>query len=179
MDITLLHPKIVHLPIALAVLMPLISGGLLIAWWREWFPKRVWFLAVLFQAVLLASGFAALQTGEADEEPVENVVAEQYIEAHEEAAEVFVWTSAIVLFLLLGAGLLPNERKGQGLATVATLGTLVVLGLGFRVGEAGGALVYEHGAANAFVNAAQLSGNSEVKSGKVTHGRDADDDDDD
>ena len=28
------HPMLVHLPIALAVLMPLVSAGLLIAWWR-------------------------------------------------------------------------------------------------------------------------------------------------
>ena len=37
-----LHPKIVHLPIALAVLMPLITAGLLIAWWRDMLPRRAW-----------------------------------------------------------------------------------------------------------------------------------------
>ena len=42
MDTLPLHPKIVHLPIALAVLMPLITAGLLIAWWRDMLPRRTW-----------------------------------------------------------------------------------------------------------------------------------------
>lgn len=36
MDQRFFHPKIVHLPMALAVLIPLIAGGVAIAWWRGW-----------------------------------------------------------------------------------------------------------------------------------------------
>jgi hypothetical protein len=34
MDTLLFHPKLVHVPMALGVLTPLIAGGLLLAWWR-------------------------------------------------------------------------------------------------------------------------------------------------
>jgi mono/diheme cytochrome c family protein len=52
MDLTLLHPKIVHLPIALAVLLPLVSGGVLLGWWRGFFQARVWWVVVTLQLAL-------------------------------------------------------------------------------------------------------------------------------
>ncbi len=69
MDTLLFHPKVVHLPMAIAVLMPLIAGGLLLAWWRSWLPHRGWFVAIGLQAILLGSGIVALRTGEAEPKP--------------------------------------------------------------------------------------------------------------
>jgi len=151
MDALFFHPKLVHLPIALSVLMPGIAGGVLLAWWREWLPARAWIVAVVLQATLVASGLAALQSGEAEEERVEPIVAERFIEAHEAAAERFVWASGLVL-----VGMLPGLVSALGsvrlaAAALATVGSLVVLGLGYRTGEAGGALVYQHGAASAYL----------------------------
>lgn len=151
MDQLLFHPKVVHLPMALAVLMPLVAGGVLFAWWQGWFDRRVWIMVLLLQAALVGSGFVAMNTGEAEEERVEEIVAEQYIESHEEAAEVFVWASAIVLAVMLLPLVLPEGRFRTAAAVSALLGTLLVFGLGFRAGEAGGRLVYEHGAAQAYV----------------------------
>ncbi|MEZ4266653.1 MAG: hypothetical protein R3F39_09770 [Myxococcota bacterium] len=150
MDTLLFHPKLVHVPMALAVLMPLVAGGLLLAWWRDWLPRRAWAVAVGLQVVLLGSGVLSLRTGEAEEDRVEQVVAERHIEEHEEAAELFVWASGGVLLLMLLAGALGGGRAGLATATAATLGTLVVFGLGYRTGEAGGRLVYTHGAARAY-----------------------------
>ncbi|MCA9619653.1 MAG: hypothetical protein KC731_11525 [Myxococcales bacterium] len=150
----LFHPKLVHVPMALGVLMPLVAAGLLLAWWREWLPARAWILAVALQAALVGSGVLALRSGEAEEERVEQVVAERLIEAHEETAEVFVATSGGVLVLMLLAAALASRRPGLPTAGVATLGTLVVLGLGYRTGQAGGSLVYEHGAAQVYVGQA-------------------------
>lgn len=150
MDATFFHPKVVHLPIALGLLMPLVAGGLALAWWRGWLPRRAWTIAVILQAVLLASGIAALRTGDAEEAQVERVVAEHLIEAHEEAAEGFVLGSAVVLAVMLAAGFLGQRRAGLPLAAASLVGTLVVLGLGYRTGHAGGSLVYEHGAAQAY-----------------------------
>ena len=147
------HPKVVHLPIALGVLMPLVSGGLMLAWWRAWLPARAWFVAVALQAVLVASGFAALWTGGAEEERVEELVPEGALEAHEEAAQLYVAGAALVLGLMGLALGLPSKRAGLTLATASALGSLVVLGLGVRTGEAGGALVYRHGAAQAYITA--------------------------
>jgi len=150
MDVLPLHPKLVHLPIALAVLMPLISVALLAAWRGQWLPRRAWIVAVALQAILVISGVVAIRTGGTEEERVEKVVAESAIEAHEEAAEAFVWGAAVLLVLALGAAALPDERTARMLATAATAGTLVVLFLGYRTGEAGGRLVYQHGAASVY-----------------------------
>lgn len=168
MDLLPLHPKLVHLPIALAVLMPMMSVGLLIAWWRQWLPRRAWVIAVTLQALLVASGVAAMRSGDADGERVERVVSESRIEAHEEAAEVFVWGAAAVLALAIGAALVRAEGAARPIATLAAAGTLVVLFLGYRTGQAGGELVYRHGAASAFTSAQGLSpaGEAPTKAGE-------------
>lgn len=153
MDALFFHPKLVHVPMALGVLMPLVAGGLLLAWWRNWLPGRAWFLAVGLQAILFGSGILALRSGEAEEDRVERVVAERFIEEHEEAAELFVWSSGGVLVLMLLAGALGSRRSALPAAAVATVGTLVVLGLGYRTGQAGGSLVYEQGAGQAYTGA--------------------------
>ena len=150
MDLQPLHPKLVHLPIALAILMPLVAGGLLLAWRRGALPRRTWILAVVAQGLLVVSGVIASRTGERDEERVEAVVAEAAIEAHEEAAETFVFGSAAVLALAVLGALIPRERAAQLVAAAATAGTLAVLFLGYRTGQAGGDLVYRHGAASAW-----------------------------
>lgn len=151
MDALLFHPKLVHVPIALGVLMPLIAGGLLLAWWRGWFPRRGWVVAIGLQAILVSSGVFAMRTGEAEEDRVEPFVAERFLEAHEEAAEVFVWGSGGVLAVMILAAALGARRSALPAAAAATLGTLIVLGLGLRTGHAGGSLVYDHGAAQAYV----------------------------
>lgn len=154
MDSILFHPKLVHVPLALGVLMPVIAGALLVAWWRGWLPSRAWVIAIALQAVLVGSGLLALRTGEAESDRVERVVAEQMIEAHEEAAERFVWVAGAVLALMIGASALARRAAGLPAAAVATLGTGLVLVLGVLTGQAGGSLVYQHGAAQAYVNGA-------------------------
>lgn len=152
-----LHPKIVHLPIALAILMPLLSTGLLLAIWRDWLQRRVWVLVAAGQLLLVGSGVLALRTGEADEGRVERTVPEAVIERHEAAAEQFVWAGGILLALSL-APLLFARKRAILLAGAATcVGTFVVLGLGYAVGQGGGEIVYGHGGAAAF---AQPSGAS-------------------
>jgi hypothetical protein len=158
MDALLFHPKVVHIPIALGVLMPFITGGLALAWWRNWLPWRVWFVAVILQAVLLTSGVVALRTGETEEDRVERVVPERLIEAHEEAAEVFVWASGGVLVMMLVAAAFGTRRSGPAIAAAAALGTLLVLAAGYRTGQAGGSLVYEHGAAQVYSSTVSSSG---------------------
>jgi hypothetical protein len=148
-----LHPIVVHLPIALAVLMPVISAGILIAWARGALQRRTWVLAIALQALLVGSAIAALRSGEAEEDRVEATVPEAAIEAHEEAAEGFVIAAAVVLVLALGAGLIRRDSAARAVATLATVGTLGVLGLGYRTGKAGGELVYRHGAAAAYTSA--------------------------
>ena len=56
MDSLFFHPRLVHLPIALAVLVPVAAAVVLVPWWRGWLPARAWWLAVALQAALVASG---------------------------------------------------------------------------------------------------------------------------
>jgi hypothetical protein len=97
------HPKLVHLPLALAFLVPALGVLLWIATARSWLPRRAWLLYVLAQLGLLLGAWAASATGEEDEDLVERFVPEAALEAHEEAAEAFLWAWA----LALGGGLLP------------------------------------------------------------------------
>lgn len=144
-----IHPQVVHLPLALCVLMPLLCGGLALAIWRGALPGRTWWLAVALQAVLVVVGVVAMQSGESDEEIAERVVPHEAIEAHEEAAEGFVWTAAGLLALMIAAGAVPGDGRRRLLAAASTVLAVVVFVLGVRTGEAGGRLVYEHGAAGA------------------------------
>lgn len=145
------HPRMVHLPRGLGVVMPLVAGGLLAAWWTGWLPRRAWLVAVLLQAGLVVSGFVAVRTGGAEEDLVGKIVSRRLIHAHEEAGERFVQVAVVVLVVMAIA--LALRRWGLVVAAVATLGTLVVFYLGLRAGQLGGALVYEHGAAQAYVRA--------------------------
>ncbi|MEZ4226611.1 MAG: DUF2231 domain-containing protein [Polyangiaceae bacterium] len=174
----LLHPKIVHFPIALAVLIPVLAAVVWAAWRRELLPRRAWWLVVGAQLFLVASGFIAMRSGESDEERAERVVPESAIEVHEEAAKVFMAGAFVVLLLAGGTLLLKKERAAQTVAAVSALGMLGVLGLGYRVGQAGGALVYEHGAASA-VSKAGSAAMPAAEAGEGRGGKHDDDDDDD
>jgi hypothetical protein len=144
---------VVHLPIALAVLMPPLALGIHVAQRRGWLPPRTWALVVLAQALLVASGILALRTGEADEERVDAIVSESILHQHESAAEVFVLAAGFVLMLTITSLLLQRSRWAAPIAIATLAGTVVVLALGYRVGKAGGELVYTHGAASAFATA--------------------------
>lgn len=174
MDALFFHPKVVHVPVALGMLMPLVAGGLVLAWWRAWLPRQVWWVAFALQAMLVVSGIVALQSGEADESRVERVVPERFIEAHEAAAQGFVVAALVVLAAMALAALFRSNRSALTAATLSALGSLVVLQLGYRTGQAGGELVYAHGAAQAYA-----TGKPGTSPAVLTRVRPATDDDDD
>jgi uncharacterized membrane protein len=147
---TPLHPAVVHMPMALAVLLPLFAAGALIAVRRGARPMRAWGIAVAIFAALSASAFVSMETGGDQEDRVERVVSRSAIHSHEEAAEAFLWLSVGVLGVA-ALGLLP-ARAGSVARIGATVGSLLLLGAGFNVGHTGGALVYTYGAASAYVD---------------------------
>ncbi len=153
-----LHPAVVHLPLALAVLVPVFALLAALAIRRELVPPRTWAGVLLLQAALVGSGWAALETGEEQEERVEKVVAERHIEAHEERAERFQIVGVVAL-IVVAAGLLPGSAGGlaRGAAVLAALG---VLAAAIPVGHSGGELVYRYGAASAYTGT--VGGTSEA-----------------
>ena len=153
MDTTPLHPAVVHLPLALAFLLPLAALGAAWALWTGRIRARAWFAVVALQALLIAGGLVARQTGSTDEDRVEAVVQESAIERHEDLADQFLWIAGATLLVMLVVPLAPGAVVARGAAVAAVLATVVVLGAGYRVGHAGGELVYVHVAASAFTGA--------------------------
>ena len=149
---TPLHPAVVHLPIALAVLVPLFAIGAVIAIARGAKPLSSWGITTALVAALALSSYVALETGEDQEDKVEAVVPEAAFETHEESAERFFQLTLIVLGIS-ALGFLPRTA-GTGARIVATAGTLALLVAGYQVGHSGGELVYTHGAASAYTNPA-------------------------
>jgi uncharacterized membrane protein len=143
-----LHPAVVHLPIALVLLLPLFALGAVIAIRRGGRPLVAWGLTLTVLAALVASSWVATETGEQQEERVEDVVGDAPMHAHEEAAETFLALAFGVLVISA-----PGLRRG-GIGRVARVGGLVgslaLVGAGWNVGHSGGALVYQHGAAAAY-----------------------------
>lgn len=147
-----LHPAIVHLPLALALLAPVVLGGLAVALWRGTLGRRGWTVAIAVQGLLVLTGIMALRTGEADEERAEQVVPGAALEAHEERGEQFVLAAGAGL-ILAGLALAGPHRSRRWVAAGAAASTLVTAGLGLATGQAGGELVYRHGAAAAYARA--------------------------
>lgn len=147
-----LHPALVHIPIALAMLMPLLSvlALLMIRW--NLYPARTWGTIVLLQALLLGSGWIAASAGGREEDRVEKVVDHDLIEEHEHAAGRFLVGAGVVL-VISAAGLLSGTAGIAGrVATV--VGSVALLGMSGAVGHSGGELVYKHGAASAYIEGA-------------------------
>jgi len=91
------------------MIAPMVLGGAVLLLLRKRASQRAWWLAVALQALVVVTGFAALRTGEADEERVEAMVNEAAIETHEERAETFLIAATIVLGVALAGALLPRR----------------------------------------------------------------------
>lgn len=146
-----LHPAVVHFPLVLSVLFPFVAAVALYASRRPGAGRGPWIGLAAMALLLVGSAWLAIETGQQQEEVVERVVSEALIHGHEEAAEGLMVGSIVLLGVIL-AGFLPG-RWGKGARWASIVGGVVVLGLAVRVGGLGGALVYEHGAASAYVDA--------------------------
>ena len=145
-----LHPALVHVPLGLAFVLPVVAVGLALALRRRKLPRSAFGVVVALQTILVGAGLIAMQLGERDGEQVERFVPERLVEAHEERAEAFVWAAGAVLAGAVAVLVVP-AGAAAGVAAAVAAGTLAVAALGLVAGEAGGALVYRHGAAAAFL----------------------------
>jgi len=144
-----LHPAIVHFPLVLGVLLPFVTVWALVVSRRPDAGRRAWALVAVMAVLLSASAWVSVETGEQQEERVERLVPATAIHAHEEAAEGFLLGSGIVMAIILIG--LHAGAIGRGARILAVPGALLIVLLAFRVGDSGGALVYQHGAAAAYV----------------------------
>jgi uncharacterized membrane protein len=144
------HPAIVHLPIGLGLVAPLVVGAAAVALWRGSITRRGWRLVVVLQACVLGAGLLAMRSGEQEADRVEKVVEERFVEEHEERAELFLWLAGGAL--AAGAAVL---LAPAGTPTVVASAAAVLLGAAAAgavawTGHLGGRLVYVHGAARAY-----------------------------
>lgn len=145
-----LHPKLVHVPLGLAVVLPLVLLVLLVAIRKDLLPARSWWLGAFLAAIVAGGAGLAVRSGDAEAERVEAVVAESFVDEHEESGEQML-VSAIVTAVLSAAGGLVRRRNALLAAhAAAVMGAIVTLALGIRAGGLGGALVYKHGAAGVY-----------------------------
>ena len=173
-----MHPLVVHFPIVLAVLLPI---SVLVALWairKGATPRRIWAVPLSFALALAVSAWVATQTGEAQEERVEDVVGERVLHGHEEAAERFLVLSG-VLALVAVAGL-AKGTLGRAARIVTAAGAVGLVGAGVQVGHSGGVLVYREGAASAYTDPTAVgSGERERATRRASAGEVAERDDDD
>ncbi len=144
-----LHPMMVHLPLGLVVVLPVVTAIFFILYRMQFLNKASYVLILVLHSFLLGGAYIAEETGEEDEDLVEQVVAEHYIEDHEEKAEAFVAAVTVSFVLHLVFFFLPMGaafHAGLVLALVMQAGLIY---FAYEVGHAGAVLVYEHGAAEA------------------------------
>jgi uncharacterized membrane protein len=171
-----LHPAIVHFPVVLAFLLPVFAAGAVWAIRRGARPRRAWSIPFAMAVALAASAWAAVETGEAQDERVERVVAERPLSAHAEMAEAFLAASA-GLALVAAAGLVGGVTGRVARIATAT-GAVVLVAGAARVGHTGGQLVYKYGAASAYTtNSADITAAGEPASPMRSADRAAGDDD--
>lgn len=141
------HPMLVHVPLGLAAVLPLV--GLWLLWFARNQPvaRSIWLLLLLLQLATSAGAIVALRSGEAEEDRVEHLLPHDALESHEERAEAFAYASLLTLVGITGMTIISTRLRKDGLlASLTLLLFLVQAGLGVATGKAGGELVWTHGA---------------------------------
>lgn len=171
-----LHPIVVHFPIVLSILLPVVAVVSLWAIHRGARPTRAWGVAIAVAAALTLSAFVAVETGEDQEERVENVVAESRLDAHADAGEA-LYVVSIGVLAMLALGLMPGD-KGRIARYVGAVGSLTVAAAAFKVGITGGDLVYKYNAASAYATSDHAGASADRSDGTAENGERGDKDED-
>ena len=147
MNVVPLHPALVHVPLGIAFVAPLVAVALAVAVWRAWLPARIFALLAGLQAVALAAGSFALREGHEEEERVEKQVSERLLEEHQESAERFLWATGAALLCSAGIVFLRDPRTARWAAVASVTTALAAAGLGIAAGKTGGEVAYGGGVA--------------------------------
>lgn len=147
----LLHPAIVHLPLGISVVLPVL--GLLAVW--LYFKRRdesavfarFWVALMVCLIAVSVGAFLAHETGEAGEHAIGKSLPEGTIELHEKYSKIF----SALLYAATAVGalvfFLRGKLKGYAVLIVTALCSAALFA-GILTGNAGGDLVYKHKAAN-------------------------------
>jgi uncharacterized membrane protein len=142
-----LHPFIVHLPVGLALVMPLLLFVFIIRGKlrRQSQGRSGWLLVMILQAVILAGALFSNRTGDDDSQRVVPAVSASLVEAHEDAAHILTVVSAV---LMLVAATAAFHFKFREMLIWVSLGlSCLQWGQVMHTAKLGTELVYRYGAA--------------------------------
>jgi uncharacterized membrane protein len=143
-----LHPALVHFPIALSVVLPLLALAFTFMIVKKSWPRQVWWTLVVLQVLNLGVTKLAEEQGEEDEEKIEHMVGvdETMLERHEEWGERYMKTQVASTAIVLLSVVPKVWPWGAYVYSATTLGSAYVA---FQAGHTGGDLVYKGGAGSA------------------------------
>ncbi len=134
------HSATVHVPLALAVLVPITQIMLLIFVWRKFLPNRIWVLNWTICGIQLVSLIVAYLTGVRD--LALTAASSELLLQHQELAKYFtmVW---IVITVLYPMAFHIARGRLRVIMHISLLGLLFVqLAIAVRLGKIGGQLVF-------------------------------------
>ncbi|MCZ7686358.1 MAG: hypothetical protein M5U28_49370 [Sandaracinaceae bacterium] len=122
MDGVPLHPALTHVPLGLAVVLPIVTAAVLFAVWSGKLGRRPILLVVVLQATVVASGWSPWRPVSTRPSASPPFVPEAALSSHAEWGERFVIASAVTLALSLAALFVPwrGTSRGALAATVVT-----------------------------------------------------------
>lgn len=133
------HAGLVHLPLALALIVPLMYAMAWLGTRRGWLNGNVWYGVVFFALLQLVSIVVGLQSGEAAE--FTSAAAKEAIERHERAAESFFYVWIALGILLIGAVWIRGRKYFPWVESAILLLFAIQMYLAFSTGHFGGDLI--------------------------------------
>lgn len=147
-----LHPFLAHIPLVLTIFMPVILGVSVFFIAKNKVDPKAWWIAVAVQMVIVLSAYIALSSGEGDEELVIQFVSKKFISQHENMAEIFSGLSVVLLGVMMVINFV-QEKLAKKLRIIATVFSVIPLGVGLYAGRLGGEIAYAQGGAEAHYTA--------------------------
>jgi uncharacterized membrane protein len=148
-----LHAIVVHFPLIITFILPVLILVFALMIRANRMNPVSWLVIVGLSMFVTGAGYFALETGETEEHRVKDIVAKKLVHEHEEAGEIFVGSTVLVLVVGIAAFFIRRENQFQLQIAVLAL-SLLSSYFAYQSGKLGGELVYAHGAAAAYkVNA--------------------------
>lgn len=144
-----LHPFLAHIPLVLALFMPLILWVIIFLIAKKKISTQSWWVAVTIQLLIVIFAYIALSSGENEEDLVAQFVSKRFIGKHENIAEVFSGLSVILLGVMIVINFV-QEKIAKNLRIIAAVFSIVPLAFGLYTGRLGGQIAYAYGGAEAY-----------------------------